>query len=111
MVKIYALMSGELVLYVGKTMVSLKERERRHRTKSNDTCSRYIPKDCEWEMVHVDDVPDDEGVKWEQYYYDTLDPLYNRNRPGQTSSESTKAWRQANRERYNENQRKYRASN
>lgn len=87
MVKIYALMSGNLVLYIGKTVQSLIRREASHRSLSNTTASRYIPTDCEWEMVHIDDVSDDEDIIWEQYYYDTLNPLYNYHRPGQTKKE------------------------
>ena len=110
MVRIYALMEGDLVLYVGKTIRSLKRREACHRSSSNDTCSRHIPKDSEWEIVLVDEVPDEEGTKWERYYYETLDPLYNAYMPGRTYADSCKNWREQNREKCNEYKRKYRAS-
>ena len=87
MIKIYALMEDQLVLYVGKTTTDLKERERSHRSKSNATQSRYIPKHCKWEIVEIGEYPDDEGTLWEQFWYDTLDPLYNIQRPGQTTAE------------------------
>jgi hypothetical protein len=133
--KIYALMWGELVLYVGKTERSLKVRATAHRSQANNTCSRYIPDYMDWEIVLVDQVPDEEGTKWEQYYYDELMPLYNYCRPGQTHGESSKAYGkktgyaaqmayqktdkhkaylrayyQANKEAYAKRQRKYRAA-
>jgi len=82
--KIYALMWGELVLYVGKTNASLYQRAASHRTPSNKSSSKYIPEYMDWEIVLVDEVPDEDGAKWEQYYYDELTPLYNHQRPGQT---------------------------
>ena len=85
--KIYALMWGELILYVGKTVRSLKQRAASHRTSSNMACSKYIPDYMDWEIVLVDEVSDEEGTKWEQYYYDELMPLYNLYRPGQTKLE------------------------
>ena len=85
--RIYALMWGELILYVGKTVTSLKQRAASHRTPSNMTCSKYIPDYMDWEIVLVDQVPNEEGTKWEQYYYDELMPLYNLYRPGQTPLE------------------------
>jgi hypothetical protein len=87
MVKIYALVEGNLILYVGKTTTSLKRREKYHRAKSNTSHSRYIPEHCEWEIVEIGEYPDDEEVLWEQFWYDTLDPLYNKCRPGQTTAE------------------------
>ena len=129
MVRIYALMEGDLVLYVGKTTMSLKDREACHRCPTNTASSRYIPKDSEWEIVLVDEVPDEEVTKWERHYYETLDPLYNERVPGRTPAESHKIWliqnrehvnechkiwvqrnREKNREKYNEYMRKYRAS-
>jgi hypothetical protein len=133
--KIYALVWGELVLYVGKTNTSLKQRAASHRTPSNIAHSKYIPDYMDWEIVLVDEVPDEEGTKWEKYYYDELMPLYNRCRPGQTRDEYhrtigfaaqkaylkeyqktekhkeyQRAYRQANRERLNQLQRNWRAS-
>tara|TARA_R110000868_G_scaffold302434_1_gene562953 strand:+ start:53 stop:361 length:309 start_codon:yes stop_codon:yes gene_type:complete len=45
----------------------------------------------DWEIVLVDKVSDEEGTKWEQYYYDELMPLYNLYRPGQTKLEYNRA--------------------
>ena len=87
MVRVYALVEGNLILYVGKTIRDLKRRARFHRAKYDQTHSRYIPEHCEWEMVEIGEYPDDEGTLWEQFWYDTLDPLYNSQRPGQTSAE------------------------
>lgn len=82
MVKIYALISGELILYVGKT-TNLKRRERFHRSRYlNSTGSKNIPKDTEWTMKLLETVSDEIGYLRERYYFDTLMPLYNINRPG-----------------------------
>ena len=89
--KIYALVSGQLVLYVGKTTMELCKRENSHRCRSNTACSKNIPDQIEWEIVLIDDVEDDESVMWEQLYYDELMPLYNTYRPGQTLIEYNQA--------------------
>jgi len=86
MVFIYALVCEGLVLYVGRT-VNMADRERGHRCVGNDTGSRHIPYWIEWEMKLLEEAPDDQGVFREQHYYDTLKPLYNINRPGQTDKE------------------------
>jgi len=88
--KIYALMSRQLVLYVGKTKQTLKDRERSHRSVSNHTTSKYIPDWIDWEIKLLEEVPDDQTTTKEQHYYDTLKPLYNRQRPGQSHEE----WKQ-----------------
>jgi hypothetical protein len=98
--KIYALIWGELVLYVGQTNASLKVRASKHRTPSNQTCSRYIPKYMDWDIVLLDEVPDEDGAKWEQYYYDELMPLYNVRRPGQTKLEYDRATGYASQKAY-----------
>ena len=84
---IYGLYSGQLVLYVGKTNVSLKSREANHRTPSNKTSSRYIPPYIDWEIKLIEECKESDGALREQYWYDTLKPLYNRCRPGQTDQE------------------------
>jgi len=85
--KIYALMSRQLVLYVGKTKQTLKDREGRHRGRWNEAHSKYIPDWIDWEIKLLEEVPDDQATTKEQHYYDTLKPLYNRNRPGQTAKD------------------------
>jgi hypothetical protein len=85
--KIYALMCDGLILYIGKTKTSLKHRESNHRCPSNKACSKDIPDYMDWEIVLVDNVPNDEAAYWERYYYDELMPLYNKNVPGRTSLE------------------------
>ena len=87
MTHIYALVSGQLVLYVGKTVRTLKEREQKHRNNGNNTNSKYIPKYIDWTMKLLETVSEDQAVMKEQYYYDTLKPLYNRCRPGQSRIE------------------------
>ena len=101
MVYIYALMSGQLVLYVGKTK-RLKGRERQHR-KGKSQCSRYIPDYMDWTMNVLEETTDALGIEREQYFYDTLKPLYNHQRPGQTQtayeqSEAGKATKRAYRQ-------------
>jgi hypothetical protein len=82
MVKIYALVSGKLVLYVGKTMQTLKQREREHKHKNNSASSRHIPDYIDWTIKLLEEVADDQGIIKEQYYYDMLKPLFNTYRPG-----------------------------
>jgi hypothetical protein len=106
MTKIYALMCGQLVLYVGQTIHTLKQRERKHRSKGNNCCSKYIPKDIDWETVLLEECEDDIAITREQHYYDTLKPFYNRCRPGQTKKESQKKYQQT--EACKEIQRKWR---
>ena len=88
MTHIYALVSGQLVLYVGKTKLSLKRRESCHRCKKSNRCSsKYIPEYIDWTMKLLETVADDKAIEKEQHYYDTLKPLYNYQRPGQTTGE------------------------
>ncbi len=87
-------MWGQLVLYVGQTRQPLKEREYKHRSKGNKTCSKYIPKDIDWEIKLLEECEDDIATMREQYYYDTLKPFYNRCRPGQTRKETQRQYRQ-----------------
>jgi hypothetical protein len=94
MTRIYALVWGQLVLYVGQTRQTLKQRERRHRNKGNKACSKYIPKDIEWEIKLLEECEDDIATRREQYYYDTLKPFYNRCRPGQTHKEYLRKYQQ-----------------
>jgi hypothetical protein len=78
---IYALVSGELILYVGKSK-HLKLREEYHRSKRyNDCGSRDIPDCIDWEMKKLEKVTEDIANIRERYYYDTLKPLYNINKP------------------------------
>ena len=86
MTHIYALVAGQLILYVGKTN-DMKERLRFHKRKGDKTHSKYIPEYIDWSMKLLETVADDQAVIKEQYYYDTLKPLYNCRRPGQTKKE------------------------
>ena len=90
MVKIYALVSGQLVLYVGKTTRTLKQREANHRSSGNDASSKHIPDYIDWTIKLLEEVANDQDVIKEQYYFDILKPLYNRCRPGQSVQESQK---------------------
>jgi len=84
MVGIYELVSGQLCLYVGQTVQTLKERGSKHRVKSNDTHSRYIPDYIDWEIKLIEECDEAVATAREQYWYDTKKPLYNYQRPGQT---------------------------
>ena len=78
---IYALVSGQLILYVGKSKY-LKLREEYHRSKKyNDCGSRDIPDYIDWEIIKLEKVIEDISNIRERYYYDTLKPLYNINKP------------------------------
>jgi len=87
MIKIYALVSGQLVLYVGKTIRTLNARVRNHNSTSNTCQTKYIPDYIDWSIKLLEEVPIDQGTIKEQYWYDTLKPLYNHVRPGQTRDE------------------------
>lgn len=104
MVYIYALVSGQLILYIGKTNKNIKQREIQHRYNGNRCSSQNIPEYIDWEIKLLEEVPEDQGVTKEQYYYDILKPLYNKCRPGQTRAE----YRQI--DAHKEAQRKYEQS-
>jgi hypothetical protein len=106
MTRIYALVSGQLVLYVGQTRNTLRKREREHRSKGNTSCSKYIPDDIDWEIKLLEECEDVIATTREQHYYDTLKPFYNRCRPGQTHTESQRKYLQT--EAGKESQKKYR---
>jgi predicted GIY-YIG superfamily endonuclease len=81
---IYALKSGQLVLYVGKTG-NVKIRKSAHKTHKSKSCgSSDIPKDLEWTLEILEECSDASATCREQYYYDVLNPLFNRCRPGYT---------------------------
>ena len=93
---IYALVSGELILYVGQTNRSLTTRAYSHRSKSNRTGSKYIPDYIDWMIKLLEEC--DSSVRYirEQFYYDNLKPLYNIVRPfnGLTQNERVKEYQQ-----------------
>jgi len=82
-------MAGQLVLYVGKTK-DKKRRECEHRNKRSH-CSQQIPDYTDWILKVLEETTDALGTEREQYYYDTLNPLYNHNRPGQTKKENSES--------------------
>jgi hypothetical protein len=84
---IYALVSGQLILYVGKTTQTLKKRGQQHRRKNNRCCSKYIPEYIDWTIRLLETVTPEKSIEKEKYYYDTLKPLYNYQRPGQSKRE------------------------
>ena len=92
--RVYALMSGQLVLYVGKTKTSLVVRARHHMCIDNRTCSRHIPDYMEWEIRLLEECSDGDSIGCEQKWYDTLNPLYNNNRPGNSRSDYGRIYQQ-----------------
>ena len=90
-------MWGELVLYVGHTVRTLRRRAYEHRCKkSNTTYSRFIPDDIDWDIVLLEECTTEMAIMREQYYYDSLKPLYNKCRPynGLTQIERVKEYQQ-----------------
>ena len=81
MAKVYGLYCEALCLYVGSTIDTLNNRAINHRSKSNTTGSRYIPKDCEWRIVLLEECDADTMRERERYYYDILKPFYNNQSP------------------------------
>lgn len=101
---LYKLECEGLVLYVGKT-VDMKERYYKHCCRKDTSGSREIPHDMVWSMVLLEDCEDILGTSREQYYFDTLKPLYNKCRPGQTQLEYKRSHPEQRREinrRYHE---------
>jgi len=103
---IYLLYDDEGKCYVGKT-VDIHYRLNQHKSKSNDTRSRYLNKDYKCDViVECDD--EDELAKLEQTYFDYYKDLYgdkcvNYRRPLQTQKEY--------RETHKEEMKEYRENN
>jgi len=102
--------------------MNLNARSCGHRKKSNTANSKYIPDYMDWEIVLIQEVPDDESTMWEQLYYDELMPLYNVQRPGQDKAEyniltkdikcqSSKEYYRAHNEQMRERNRSYYQNN
>ena len=106
---IYALMSGQLVLYVGKT-ADPKEREYMHRSKHNTSGSRHIPPYTDWNMKLLEKCSTELSKLREQYWMDQLKPLYNEKNAykKKISIEEYKAY---NREAQKRHQAKKKAEN
>jgi hypothetical protein len=88
MIKIYALMSGQLVLYVGQTRSHLNKRRREHQCKTNTSSSREIPEHIEWEIQLLEECSSESSNARERYWYESLKPLYNRAHPGLSRKET-----------------------
>ncbi len=100
-------MWGDLVLYVGKTIRKLNCRANMHRSRINNTHSRYIPDYMDWGIKLLEECSDEQAIKREQYWYDTLMPFYNNKRPGQTKPEYDKIYKESHREEINARERQY----
>jgi excinuclease UvrABC nuclease subunit len=104
---IYKLEYEGLVLYVGQTK-NMKNRYCQHCNKKNKTSgTREIPEDMHWTMVLLEDCEDVLATSREQHFFDTLKPLYNKQRPGQSQRE----YEAAHSEQRREVMRKYHAAN
>jgi len=104
---VYKLEYEGLVLYVGRTK-DMRNRYYHHCNKKDSSCgSREIPDHMPWTMVLLEECEDVLATSREQHFFDTLKPLYNMNRPGQTHKE----YRRAHPEVYREANRKYHAAN
>lgn len=115
---IYALVSGQLILYVGQTN-NMVNRERQHRHKQPTCTSKNIPDYIDWEMKLLEQCDDNNATMRERYFYDTLKPLYNKCIPGRTNreieatevrKEKNRLWKAANKDKVNEYMRKWKAA-
>ena len=122
MYHIYALKCEELVLYVGQT-VDLYNRFNMHKNRHTECGSSDIPADIDYYMDLLEIVDTkEEATQREQFFYDTLKPFYNKNRPGQTTNEYNKnnkekikeyqkEWNKNNKEYKKEYQKEWRKDN
>lgn len=107
---IYMLQNEGLILYVGRT-TDFKRRYREHCYRRDSCGSREIPTDMPWTMALLEECEDVLGASREQYFFDTLKPLYNVRRPGQTQKEYQHKYYAAHPEQRRETLRKYEAAN
>jgi len=94
MAKIYALITDELILYVGSTICSLEKRESEHRNKGNLCGSANIPINYKWKIILIEECEIQDRFIVEQLHYEILKPLYNRNKPYNVKRESI--WKKIN---------------
>jgi hypothetical protein len=86
MARIYALVSGEEVLYVGRTTRTLVEREWNHRAVGNSAGSKNIPIGINWEIKLLEECEENATAR-ERHYIEILKPPYNKLIPGRTEAE------------------------
>jgi hypothetical protein len=75
--RIYAIQSDQLVLYVGKTTMTLRKRSFQHRAPHNKASTRHIPKDQAWIMKELEICNQKNIRERESYWINKLKPLYN----------------------------------
>ena len=104
---IYALACSETVWYVGSTTKPTM-REREHRRSCEKSNSKNIPKDVVWEFVILEQTEMNDWLRkdTERFYIEFLEPRCNKQLPGRSQREGIKMWQVANRDRYNESQRR-----
>ena len=88
---VYGLFDSDLCLYIGST-INFRSREKQHRTGSDASGSRNIPKYMQWEMRILEECATEERKYRERYYYDTYNPLYNQRNPHFTHEEEVMAY-------------------
>lgn len=86
---IYALVCGDLILYVGQTKHP-KQRSNDHKKKNSGVGSGDIPVHIDWEMRILEECQHSDRLYRERYWYDLLKPLYNKRVPGKTKEEHIK---------------------
>lgn len=79
MASIYSLQTEGLIWYIGSTTDAYK-RQYNHHSISNKTSSRFIPKEYEYKLIVLEICPLETRHEREQYFIDTLHPLYNEKR-------------------------------
>lgn len=89
--RIYGLFTGDLCWYVGSTLQTLKDRTTDHRSKSNGTNSRYIPKEFQWEMKLLEECEQEVRYARERHWYESLMPLYNKTVPARSKQEYSRS--------------------
>jgi len=99
---IYCLHSQGFVWYIGRTK-NPEKRLREHRSKaSNKGCgANLIPPIYDWEMKVLEECSPENQKQRERYWFDSLNPLLNKQVPLRTNSEASAAWEAINRERHN----------
>ena len=79
----------------------MKRREKEHRNKRDTTYTRFIPEGTKWEMICLEEVAEEHAFDAEGFYYQFLEPKYNKKVPGRTKAEYIQS------EEYKEYQREY----
>lgn len=85
--KIYALVSEDIVWYVGQTSQTLRQRKFGHTCKTNRTSSKNIPVGVKWDIILLEETDDNISTDTERFYIDFLNPVCNLKIPGRPDEE------------------------